>query len=364
MLTTTAYVLIEGASDQAAKIVKALQKVKGVKSAHAVTGPYDVVVCVEASDVAAVSAIVHSKVRTLKGVTRAVTCVAVKEADLPILRPPDHADVTTRTSIHGTLVEGNLGWGREISKYLSALPHATRQKSKARFSPRIHISGESERMLKRDTRPKDLLEPSWEAIFSSIQACDPFSRGDGYTLLSYAIVWCLAKEEVRLLKGIADFLDICATQLEASFPHQHPDKVIENATDYAAMFADLLKPEVKEFSFLARRLNPLSGDPFRFREAVSRLMSEVLGEPRWVKCEMETIEDNLPAFVYSRVVKNAPDDILAEGSQLGAWRYEVERRIHTGGLENLSYLEGHLSRADTMSTALCYLSGATRLYYE
>jgi DNA-binding Lrp family transcriptional regulator len=76
-LTTTAYVLIEGASDQTPKIVKALQKVKGVKSAHAVTGPFDVIACVEARDVGEVGAIVLSKIRTLKGVTRTVTCVAV-----------------------------------------------------------------------------------------------------------------------------------------------------------------------------------------------------------------------------------------------------------------------------------------------
>jgi DNA-binding Lrp family transcriptional regulator len=76
-MTTTAYVLIEGASDRTATIVKALQKVKGVKSAHAVTGPYDVIACVEAQDVGAVGAIVLSKIRTLKGVTKTVTCVAV-----------------------------------------------------------------------------------------------------------------------------------------------------------------------------------------------------------------------------------------------------------------------------------------------
>jgi DNA-binding Lrp family transcriptional regulator len=76
-MTTTAYVLIEGTSDQTAAIVKALQKVKGVKSAHAVTGPYDVIACVEARDVGAVGAIVLSKIRTLKGVTKTVTCVAV-----------------------------------------------------------------------------------------------------------------------------------------------------------------------------------------------------------------------------------------------------------------------------------------------
>ncbi len=76
-MTTTAYVLIEGVSDQTANIVRALQKVKGVKSAHAVTGPYDVIACVEAPDVGAIGAIVLSKIRSLKGVTRTVTCVAV-----------------------------------------------------------------------------------------------------------------------------------------------------------------------------------------------------------------------------------------------------------------------------------------------
>ncbi len=76
-MTTTAYVLIEGASDQTTNIVRALQKVKGVKSAHAVTGPYDVIACVEAHDVGAIGTIVLSKIRTWKGATKTVTCVAV-----------------------------------------------------------------------------------------------------------------------------------------------------------------------------------------------------------------------------------------------------------------------------------------------
>jgi DNA-binding Lrp family transcriptional regulator len=57
--------------------VKALQKIKVIKSAHAVTGPYDVIVHVEATDIGTAGAVVLSKIRTLKGVTRTVTCVAV-----------------------------------------------------------------------------------------------------------------------------------------------------------------------------------------------------------------------------------------------------------------------------------------------
>ena len=76
-MTTPAYVPIEGVSDQTATIVKALQKIKGVKSAHAVTGPYDVIACVEAIDVGTVGTVILSKIRTLKGVIRTVTCVAV-----------------------------------------------------------------------------------------------------------------------------------------------------------------------------------------------------------------------------------------------------------------------------------------------
>ncbi|MFQ5988798.1 MAG: Lrp/AsnC family transcriptional regulator [Candidatus Methylomirabilales bacterium] len=77
-MTTTAFVLIEAASDKARNALKAIGKIPGVKMAHAVTGPYDIIAFVEASDVDALGRVVLSKIRTISGVTKTLTCVTIE----------------------------------------------------------------------------------------------------------------------------------------------------------------------------------------------------------------------------------------------------------------------------------------------
>ena len=76
-MPTNAYVLIEAASDKAKTALKAILKIPGVKMANAVTGPYDIIAFVEASDVDALGRVVLSKIRTISGVTKTLTCVAI-----------------------------------------------------------------------------------------------------------------------------------------------------------------------------------------------------------------------------------------------------------------------------------------------
>jgi DNA-binding Lrp family transcriptional regulator len=78
MTATTAFVLIEAASDKAKNALKAISKIPGVKIAHAVTGPYDIIAFVEASDVDALGRVVLSKIRTISGVTKTLTCVTIE----------------------------------------------------------------------------------------------------------------------------------------------------------------------------------------------------------------------------------------------------------------------------------------------
>ncbi|MEK7366780.1 MAG: Lrp/AsnC ligand binding domain-containing protein [candidate division NC10 bacterium] len=75
---TIAYVLIEVASDKARSALKAIQKISGVKMAHAVTGPYDIIAHVEAANIDALGKVVLSKIRTISGITKTLTCVAVE----------------------------------------------------------------------------------------------------------------------------------------------------------------------------------------------------------------------------------------------------------------------------------------------
>lgn len=73
-----AYVLIETSVGKARDVVKALQGVPHVTGADMVTGPHDVIVVVEADTLDAVGEIVTRRIHPVPGVTRTLTCLAVK----------------------------------------------------------------------------------------------------------------------------------------------------------------------------------------------------------------------------------------------------------------------------------------------
>ena len=55
-----------------------LQKLEGVVSADPVTGPYDFVAIVEGPDLNAVGDMVTSKMHTIPGITRTVSCLVTQ----------------------------------------------------------------------------------------------------------------------------------------------------------------------------------------------------------------------------------------------------------------------------------------------
>jgi len=73
-----AFVLIEVAVGKTKEVVTALQKVEGVKSVEAVTGPYDVIAVVERPDVNAVGDLVTKRIHSVGGIARTVTCLSVQ----------------------------------------------------------------------------------------------------------------------------------------------------------------------------------------------------------------------------------------------------------------------------------------------
>jgi DNA-binding Lrp family transcriptional regulator len=77
MASTRAFVLIETAVGKTKDVVTALHQVEGVSSVNVVTGPYDIIVIVEASDLASVGDTVTSNIHTIPGIVRTVTCLAV-----------------------------------------------------------------------------------------------------------------------------------------------------------------------------------------------------------------------------------------------------------------------------------------------
>jgi DNA-binding Lrp family transcriptional regulator len=73
-MSTSAYILIEGAAGTVPSILKKLAATEGIKAAHAVTGQYDIIALVEADDINAVGKISYSKIQMIEGVIRTITC--------------------------------------------------------------------------------------------------------------------------------------------------------------------------------------------------------------------------------------------------------------------------------------------------
>ena len=72
-----AYILIEATVGRSREVARALGDVKGVSNRYLVTGPYDIIAIVEGADANAVGHIVASRIHSIPGIARTVTCLAV-----------------------------------------------------------------------------------------------------------------------------------------------------------------------------------------------------------------------------------------------------------------------------------------------
>jgi DNA-binding Lrp family transcriptional regulator len=69
-----AWVLVQTEVGAVGRVAEAIRKVKGVKSAEEVAGPYDVVVRAEASDLDLLGRLVVREIQGIEGETRTLTC--------------------------------------------------------------------------------------------------------------------------------------------------------------------------------------------------------------------------------------------------------------------------------------------------
>ena len=76
-MATKAYVLIETAVGKTRDVMDSLSGAPGMEAVDAVTGPYDIIAVVSATDLNAVGELVTNKVHTVSGVIRTVTCLSV-----------------------------------------------------------------------------------------------------------------------------------------------------------------------------------------------------------------------------------------------------------------------------------------------
>jgi DNA-binding Lrp family transcriptional regulator len=72
-----AYILIQTEVGKAATVAEAIAGISGVTLAEDVTGPYDVIARVEASNVDDLGRLVIAKLQDVPGITRTLTCTVV-----------------------------------------------------------------------------------------------------------------------------------------------------------------------------------------------------------------------------------------------------------------------------------------------
>jgi DNA-binding Lrp family transcriptional regulator len=77
MATVHAYILIQTEVGKSAEVANAIRQLPGITLAEDVTGPYDVIVRSEATDMNELGRQVVAKVQAVPGITRTLTCPVV-----------------------------------------------------------------------------------------------------------------------------------------------------------------------------------------------------------------------------------------------------------------------------------------------
>jgi DNA-binding Lrp family transcriptional regulator len=88
------YILVQLAPGSSQAAAEAISKIEGVKMAHAVTGPFDVIAFAEVPDLGALSELVLAKIQNVEGVQKTQTAVVVT--------PDAHRPSSRRARIHST----------------------------------------------------------------------------------------------------------------------------------------------------------------------------------------------------------------------------------------------------------------------
>ena len=79
-MATKAFVLIETAVGKTRGVASALQGLEGILSVDIVTGPYDIIAVVEATDLGSIGDMVTGQVHAIPGIQRTITCLASESA--------------------------------------------------------------------------------------------------------------------------------------------------------------------------------------------------------------------------------------------------------------------------------------------
>jgi DNA-binding Lrp family transcriptional regulator len=78
-MAVSAYVLIRAEADKTKSAFAELTKLKEVTTIHTVTGPFDIILLVEAKNLHELGEVILTKIRGTEGVSRTMTCVTVEK---------------------------------------------------------------------------------------------------------------------------------------------------------------------------------------------------------------------------------------------------------------------------------------------
>ncbi len=76
-MSVKAYILANVEVGMGEGVIEALSDIEGVKSAHNVTGPYEVIAFVEVPDTAALGELVVNEIQLVDGIEYTLTCVVM-----------------------------------------------------------------------------------------------------------------------------------------------------------------------------------------------------------------------------------------------------------------------------------------------
>ena len=72
-----AYLLIEADAGEVGAVIRTLREVPGIRTADAVTGPYDIIATIETPDQRMIGRLVIDVIHGITGIKRTITCLAI-----------------------------------------------------------------------------------------------------------------------------------------------------------------------------------------------------------------------------------------------------------------------------------------------
>lgn len=77
-MAISAYALVRISPNKVQNVAAEAEKIPGVKNVHAVTGPYDAIIFLEAGDMKELGKVVLAEIHGLEGVIDTTTCLVVE----------------------------------------------------------------------------------------------------------------------------------------------------------------------------------------------------------------------------------------------------------------------------------------------